>query len=82
MPHYVFARLKNCATKRVNCSVCGRKINRQRTFMQTDNPWNKDPGTGMQRTREQIRVALDDEARAWRQEPERCYNHGELTEKP
>lgn len=69
MVRYTFERIKRKASKRVPCTVCGKAVTRQRTFEQTLNPYNVN-ADGTPRNREEIWIALGDEAEAWRAEPE------------
>lgn len=66
-----FRELKRRASKLVACAVCGAKVKRQRTFMQTLNPWNKN-ADGTVRSPEDIWRALDTEAGEWAVQPETC----------
>jgi len=73
MVRTTFEKVERRATKRVPCAAgCGKKVARSKTFMQTLNPWNKDPETGAPRTRDQIWHALRAEAEAWKLLPEWC----------
>jgi len=58
--------------KSLPCPGCGKKVRRQRTFSMTLNPWNKDPETGLPRTRGQIWNALGVKAAEWQAKPEKC----------
>jgi hypothetical protein len=60
------------AAKNLPCPGCGKKVRRQRTFTNTINPWNRDPATGLPRTRQEIREKLREDAAAWELEPVTC----------
>ncbi|ASU83551.1 hypothetical protein CDO52_12815 [Nocardiopsis gilva YIM 90087] len=66
MPTVRFESRTATAKRRVKCSGgCGKTLTRQRTFMQTISPFNRDPGTGLPRTAEQVQEAVNREADAW-----------------
>jgi uncharacterized C2H2 Zn-finger protein len=67
-----FEEVKHHATKNLPCPRCGKKVRRQRTFTNTINPWNRDPATGLPRTRQEIREKLREEGAAWELEPVPC----------
>lgn len=69
MPTYRFERVPLTATKSVRCTVCGKKIRRQRTFEQTINPFNK-TADGQVKTYKHIYPELEAKATAWKAEPE------------
>lgn len=69
MPTYRFERVPWTAKKSVPCTVCGKKIRRQRTFEQTLNPFNKTTD-GRVKTIKDIYPELRAKADAWRNEPE------------
>lgn len=65
MTVYRFAEVKVPAHKRVPCAGgCGKKLNRQKTFTATENPFNKN-ADGNVRTRAEIREVLLEKKRAW-----------------
>lgn len=64
MTVYRFHELTHKAKKRVACETCGKKMNRQTTFMQTLNPFNKN-ADGEPKTAQEISIELGEEARAW-----------------
>ena len=81
MTTYVFDRIEQRGYKVAKCSVCGRRLERQRTFGMTLNPWNRHPD-GTVRSERDIREALKAEIAAWQQEPERhakCAEPGQPT---
>jgi hypothetical protein len=67
--HTVYERIERRATKSVPCSVCGKKVRRSKTFMNTINPWNVNED-GVPRTHDEIWAHLIDLATAWEGEPE------------
>lgn len=62
----VYSVAKNC-----KCCDCGKRLRRQRSFTQTENPWNRDVDGGP-KTSQQIITECQAEAEAWRTAPERC----------
>lgn len=64
-----YERITRTASKTVLCTVCGRKLRRQRTFGQTLNPFNKNPD-GTLKDRVDIGRALALEVEGWRDTPE------------
>ena len=49
-----------------SCRECGKKaVVRKKTFVQTVNPFNKDPETGRMKTRTQVEKSVREKARAW-----------------
>jgi hypothetical protein len=73
MTVYRFEEIKQKAKKRVPCDNCGTKVNRQKTFTMTENPFNRNPD-GTVRNRYEIREALLVKAREWqaKQDGELC----------
>ncbi|MGQ4513624.1 hypothetical protein [Streptomyces sp. DW26H14] len=69
MPSYRFERVPLTAVKSAPCTVCGKKVRRQRTFEQTLNPFNKN-ADGTVKTYADIYRELDADADAWKAEPE------------
>lgn len=69
MPTYRFAEVPVYAEKSVPCTVCGKRVRRERKFVQTLNPFNKD-ADGNVKNADQIRVELRAKADAWKSEPE------------
>ncbi len=63
-------RYEQVGHKNLPCPGCGKKIRRQRTFTGTISPYNKDPETGLPRTRQQIHEHLHKVAGAWQAKPE------------
>ncbi|MFZ3592250.1 hypothetical protein [Streptomyces sp. BH104] len=69
MPTYRFQKITHQVTKSVPCTVCGKKTRRQRTFMQTLNPFNKNT-EGQVKTLPEIMRELVAQATRWQAEPE------------
>lgn len=64
MPTYRFEKVPLTATKSVPCTICGKKVRRQRTFMQTINPFNKHTD-GIPKSRVDILRELKAQADDW-----------------
>lgn len=64
MTVYRFDEIKRTAKKRVPCEGCGKKLNRQTTFMQTLNPFNKN-ADGEVKTSREIWAELGVKCREW-----------------
>ncbi|MGS2805361.1 hypothetical protein [Nocardia sp. MW-W600-9] len=64
MPTYTFPPISVTRKKSGKCPVCGKRVTRSRTFMQTVNPWNKNTD-GTTRTHTEVGTAVRDEANAW-----------------
>lgn len=60
-----YEEVKHRASKRGACPVCGKSRTRSTTFTNTISPFNKDPDTGLSRTRAQIVRVLAAKAEAW-----------------
>ncbi|MGW5529457.1 hypothetical protein [Streptomyces xanthochromogenes] len=69
MPTYRFTEYPLTARKSVPCTVCRKKVRRQRTFSQTLNPFNKNDD-GSVKTVPDIYRALRVQAEVWQAEPE------------
>lgn len=69
MPTYRFTEYPLTARKSVPCTVCGKKVRRQRTFSQTLNPFNKNED-GSVKTVPDIYRELRVQADAWKTEAE------------
>lgn len=69
MPTYRFREIKHQASKNLPCPACGKKLRRQRTFMQTLNPFNKN-ADGQPKTELEILRELNDQAKTWEAQPE------------
>jgi hypothetical protein len=66
-----FERVPLTAAKTVQCTGCGKRLRRQRTFEMTLNPWNRN-AAGRPRTRQEILAALSARAAEWKLQPETC----------
>jgi hypothetical protein len=64
MTTYRFEEVKRTAKKRVPCEGCGKKLNRQTTFSQTINPFNRN-ADGFPKTYREIWDELGAECREW-----------------
>jgi hypothetical protein len=71
-----YSKVKHTAKRRVTCNVCGKHLNRQRTFEQTVNPWNKNPD-GTVKTFMQVLASVHAEALVWEPDPY-CGAHQEM----
>lgn len=69
MPTYRFREIKHQASKNLPCPGCGKKLRRQRTFIQTLNPFNKN-ADGQVKTELEIVRELNVTAGQWENEPE------------
>lgn len=69
MPTYRFQEITHQVTKSVPCTVCGKRVRRQRTFFQTINPFNKN-AEGQVKTLPEIMRELVAEGTDWQAEPE------------
>lgn len=69
MTVYKFQDVKRTAKKRVPCEGCGKKLNRQTTFMQTINPFNKN-AEGYPKTYREIWDELGAKCREWEADTE------------
>ena len=68
-----YQRITHIAKRRVTCAVCGRKVNRQRMFGQTVNPWNKNTD-GTVKTFMEVLAAVQVEAMLWEADDD-CGKH-------
>lgn len=67
-----FPEVKVVATRNMYCERgCGHKTTRQKTFISTINPFNKNPD-GTVKTESQVRAQVQEKADAWRPEPYTC----------
>lgn len=73
MTTYRFEEVSHTAKRRVTCVVCGKKFNRQRTFTNTINPFNKN-AEGLPKTYHEVREAVFALARQWQPKPY-CWDH-------
>lgn len=73
MTLYTFEEIKHSAKKTCKCTVCGKRLVRSKTFMQTLNPFNKNPD-GSLKDEYQIKDELAVKAAQWKLEDEICRN--------
>jgi len=60
------------ASKRVTCvGPCGKKLRRQRTFSETQSPFNKN-ANGEPKSVQDIYASLQEKAERWERQPEVC----------
>ncbi|MBP2581860.1 hypothetical protein J3A78_002338 [Streptomyces sp. PvR006] len=64
MPTYRFEQVPLTAKKSVPCTICGKQVRRQCTFMQTISPFNKHPD-GIPKSRIDILQELKAQANKW-----------------
>lgn len=65
---YRYEPIRRTARKKTLCQGgCGRKLDRQRTFTQTINPFNRNPD-GTPRNYRQVWASLGEECEAWQPE--------------
>lgn len=72
----MFEEVKLTLVKHFTCG-CGRNLRRQKTFMQTINPYNMVADRSRPKTREEIATELRAEGLTWRSAPEPCVHAGE-----
>jgi hypothetical protein len=72
MTTYRFEEIARTGRKNLPCPSCGKKVRRQQAFTMTLNPYNRDPETGLPRTRSQISAALGEQVREYEQQPVTC----------
>lgn len=75
-----FDKITRRFTKRVPCLKCKAPVSRQKTFFQTENPFNVHELTKLPKNRQQIHRELIETGEAWRRQPELCSTCGEVTE--
>ena len=68
---YKFDEYKLQASKRFECSKCGKKTRRQYTATETMNPYNKNKEGNPKNARE-IYASLDEKLEEWRNEIKLC----------
>jgi hypothetical protein len=68
MTVYRYEEMRSTTRRRVTCKQCGTKFNRQRTFTQTVNPFNRNDG-GTVKTRREVWRAVSAAAAAWQPDP-------------
>lgn len=67
------------ATRREPCPVCGRRIRRSRTFVQTVSPFNLVADRSRPKTYAEVQAAVDAAAKAWAPDTE-VFLHGACRE--
>lgn len=70
--HITFTKITWTGVRQGKCSGCQKYTRRQKQFMQTLNPFNKDPETGRPKTVRQIQTELRLQAREWGADPVFC----------
>lgn len=71
MTTYKFAPHTKTFKKRVTCSACGKKMSRQVTLSETQNPFNVNKETGLPKTIGEIYRSLSVKGEKWmEQEPD------------
>lgn len=71
MTVYRFEQRKATTVRDLDCTRCGKRFRRQKTFTQTINPFNKNPD-GTVRTAREVTEAVRVQAEAWQPEPVLC----------
>jgi hypothetical protein len=71
-----YAKIKHTAKRRATCEICGKHFNRQRTFTQTVNPFNKNPD-GSVKTFMEVLAAVQVNAAMWEPYPD-CGKHAHI----
>lgn len=66
-----FPEIKWQAVKNLPCPDCGKKVRRQKTFTQTQSPFNKN-AQGQPATGQEITAKLRKQAEEWQAKPARC----------
>ena len=69
MVKIVFDSIKHTARKTVKCTVCGKPVQRQKTFYQTVNPFNKN-SAGEVKTASEIFNELVHRGKEWSVQPD------------
>lgn len=76
MTRYVFREIKLTGTKSIRCEGCGKKLNRQKKFYQTLNPFNRNK-EGVPKTEDEIRTELLADIAEWQKVPDYCRACGD-----
>jgi hypothetical protein len=71
MPVHRYDQFTWQATKALPCPDCGKRLRRQRTFSETQNPFNRN-AQGVPKTLKEIFASLQAKAAVWQTEPETC----------
>lgn len=69
---YTYEKITWPGTWRGKCRSCGKYVRRNRQFFQTQSPFNRDPETGLVKTKVQIQKEVREAARAWSESPPVC----------
>lgn len=72
-----YDEVRRTTVKWIKCQ-CGKRLKRQRTFMQTLNPFNKDKATGQIKTYGQIWKELGEEGARWQPNNRLCVRCEQL----
>lgn len=67
-----FDKITRTFRKAVPCGKCGRTVTRQKTFLQTLNPFNVHELTKLPKDRQQIVRELNEEGELWKLAPVNC----------
>lgn len=70
MPTYRYMPYTHQAKKTVECHECGKRMTRQRTFEETQNPFNVSKETGLVKTVPEIYASLKAKAAIWQEDVE------------
>lgn len=70
---HTFEEIKVTVYKTATCPICGRRTRRSRTFAQTISPFNRH-ADGIQRTRREVRAAVQATAQAWKRDPDGTHD--------
>ena len=73
MTRISYTEVSHTAKRRVTCTVCGKKFNRQRTFTNTINPFNK-AESGVPKTFDEVKADVILLAQQWQPESD-CGKH-------
>lgn len=65
-----YQQVKAYATRTGRCPECNRPVSRQRTFVETINPYNKIADKSRAKTPAEVQASVDRKAAAWDPEPE------------
>jgi hypothetical protein len=68
-----YEEVSRTVKRRVTCAICGKKFNRQRTFTNTVNPFNKN-AAGVPKSWSEVEENVVHLAEQWQPEQD-CGNH-------
>ena len=74
MSRITFNEVSINVEKSIKCSICGKRLKRQKKLFQTLNPFNTN-SDGTIKSREDIYKELSTRAKVWKAEPEVCQKH-------